>query len=175
MTKNPALSVESLKRFDRDPETITLRAAVLVGRKIAKETREKVDAYIATVFARFNFTDSRTGERIEKPGDLYRCTDEAACAEFYAACDEAHAANGFKTPGPGYCPALIAENEVAKAERALVRHAQLFIGVDFVSAKPDLYRKALELFLVSPAARPQSRPAALADGLAKADPRRRLC
>lgn len=121
---------------------------VLVARTIAAMERKRVDDYIAPVFAKFYFTDSRTGEVITKPDDLYRALDdqEAECQEFYAACDAEHRRHGFTGP-TGHCPALTAEHDVIIAERALLDALSALMGADFSYVYGENREKALDLAL----------------------------
>ena len=125
-----------------------LAYAVVAAQALAIVERERVDAYIAPVFARFTFTDSRTGEPITSPRDLYRSTDEDECKLFYAACDAAHRERGFSGE-PGHCPALVAEHNVIIAERALLDSLGALLGQDMSYAYGDTRKKALALALGS--------------------------
>jgi hypothetical protein len=155
-TINPALSIVLLRRMEADPQTKPLRVAVLTLRRIAASTRAKVDAYVAPVFARFEFYndqevqhDLKPRERITAVDRLYLSNDEPQRARFYAACEEAHAANGF--PGLGdKCPALMAENAVRLAENALLSHAERHLCIPFSTAAPDIRRRAIELMTHTP-------------------------
>lgn len=155
-----SLTVAAVKAFYKSPETMKLVAAIPLAKAHAKEVRAKVDAYIAPVFAAcgpFPIAD-RFAERlgadakVDKPSNLYRCEDEAKIEAFYAACDEAHKANGYDLPA-GYCPALIAEHAVVEAERALLKHA-MAAGIipDGADLSPKLREKALNLLVNPPRA-----------------------
>lgn len=144
------LTMASLKAVERNRETIVLKAAVLALRERAVRVRAEVDAYTAPVFARFEFRSKYDGAPITRPADLYLSGDEAGCAEFFAACDLANREHGYELPA-GHCPALVAENEVLKAERQLLEHYSKALGTDFAGTWGELREKALALFLGGPA------------------------
>lgn len=157
MSAAPALTVASLRRFERDPVTRALRAQVIVLHELAVKRRAEVDAYIAPVFARFEFYADRWperrscgGERITNPRDLYLSADDAQCARFYAACDAAHREHGHQLP-EGHCPALRAENDAISAENALLAHAALSLGIEGLGdTYGELRDRALALFMHPP-------------------------
>jgi hypothetical protein len=113
-------------------------ADVLKARAFAVSEQQRVDAYVRPIFDGFTFTISgdvdprHAGQRITKPRDLYLSSDGELCQQFYDACDAAHRAHGFTGPH-GYCPALVAETDAMRAERALLEKAGAFFGVDFAS------------------------------------------
>jgi len=144
-----SLTIENLKRFDRNPVTQALRAAVLVSRAVAKKTRADVDAYTMPAFHGFGFVDAETGKPLKHWSDLYLSHQDATA--FYAACDDLNRAHGYDLPA-GYCPALVAEHAVIKAENALLKHAGSCLGIDFECACLDIRRDALALFLDPPRA-----------------------
>ena len=127
---------------------------VCLAQAFAECERERVDAYIAPVFARFNFVIGPTmaahykdgGQRITDPGKLYLCEDEEQCKAYYAACDDAHRAHGF-TGKPGYCPALIAEALLIDAQNCLLRVGCDLLGLDDIPAMPEHRAKMLDLLL----------------------------
>ncbi len=115
-----------------------LAEAVCMAQAFAECERERVDAYIQPIFDSFNFMigekmgnrlQNDVGERITDPKQLYLCTDETLCAQYYAACDVAHRAHGF-TGKPGYCPALIAEDQLRKAQHALIDAGCKLMDID---------------------------------------------
>lgn len=121
----PQLTVAAVERFDRDLETRRLRRALREARDTARTTREHVDSYILPLFQTFRFlrsacfAEQRAGEPINHPRYLYLTDQEEDVKRFYAACDEAHQEHGYELPGPGYCPALMAEHSLTQAENAL--------------------------------------------------------
>jgi hypothetical protein len=118
-----------------------LAEAVCMAQAFAELERPRVDAYVLPIFERYEFKDEE-GQPIPNPDRLYRCPDDAKCAAFYAECDAAHRANGFKG-SEGVCPALQAENLVIEAEQALIRVAAVFFGIE----NAPLYDKKREQFL----------------------------
>jgi len=101
-------------------------------RKEAARVRKIVDAYQLPIFKRFKFPT-----KIKNPKALYLLDEEYdnLVAEFYQACEVAHKENGFNVK-PGYCPALVAENEAIQAERPLLEGYARETGLnpDFVLA-----------------------------------------
>lgn len=120
------LTVKKLQAWSR--RNRALAENVLKAQALAEITRERVDAYIAPIFARYQFKDD-SGQPIAAASKLYKCDDDAACAAFYAECDAAHRAHGF-TGAIGECPALIAEDLLTKAQNALVDSLCGLAGVD---------------------------------------------
>lgn len=112
--------------------------AVLMAQAFAELERERVDAYILPIFQSFqpHFRVNpkwaeRYGELVQKPRDLYLCDNEAIVADYFAECDAAHRAHGFKGP-QGHCPALSAEWLHTQAETALIELAKPLTGIDNV-------------------------------------------
>jgi hypothetical protein len=124
--------------------------AVLMARAFAQVERERVDAYILPIFARYTFVDGLSrrgdhrGEKIDRPDQLYLSTDEALVAQYFEECDQAHRAHGFKGP-KGHCPALTAEHLVIKTEQALIDLAKPLIGIDDVYG--DDRKRYLEILI----------------------------
>lgn len=123
-----------------------LADGVMVAMAFAKLERERVDAYIEPIFATFSFTESRTGKPIATPDSLYLTDDEPRLKEYYAACDAAHRKHGFTGP-EGHCPALIAENAVMKAERALLEVAAKWFDLDVDLIYGENRKKMIDLLL----------------------------
>ncbi len=125
-----------------------LADALMVAMASAELERERVDAYVEPIFATYGFRDSRTGEPLKNSRELYRVEDLAdeQVKAFYAACDAAHRERGFTGPD-GNCPALVAENAVVKAERALLEAAGRFLGFDADLCYGANRKKMLDLLL----------------------------
>jgi hypothetical protein len=120
-----------------------------MARAFAQVERERVDAYILPIFARYTFVDGlsrgeRRGTPIEKPDQLYMCTDEAGVAAYFEECDQAHRAHGFKGP-KGHCPALTAETLLMRTEQALIDLAKPLTGIDDVYG--DDRKRYLEILI----------------------------
>lgn len=126
------LSADQFKTWCKDHSTDA--ALLLAAMARARVTRARVDAYIAPVFAGFTFpTSAETREAggpefVTKPEELYLCEDDSLCRDYFAACDVAHAANGY-TMQPGFCPALTAAHDVIKLENAFIDEAAALTGV----------------------------------------------
>lgn len=121
------LTVAKLKAWNTSRETNKLRADLILAKARAQVTRERVNAYIAPVFARFAFYADRHPERrkVERITDweqIYLSKDDAQAAAFYAACDEEHKAHGWNIPA-GNCPICMSESAEVDAENALLNHA----------------------------------------------------
>lgn len=125
--------------------------AVLMARVFAQMERERVDAYILPIFARYSFTVAakwaeRGIEAIRKPRDLYLSDDEPQVAAYFADCDEAHRAHGFTGP-QGQCPALVAEHLVITAENLLIGLGESLFGVQVHMLGLDERAKYLDLLI----------------------------
>ena len=132
-------TLQQFKKFCKANKA--LAEAVCLAQAFAECERKRVDAYIKPVFDSFKF------DGIESPRDLYLCEDDAKCAEYYAACDVAHRANGFKGEA-GYCPALIAESLYIDAQNAMLKIGCEFLGVNIESLwKMENRRQMLDLLL----------------------------
>lgn len=144
-TATKALTVKKLRTWARSNRS--LAETVLKAQAFAELERERVDAYIAPIFARYGFKDDE-GNAIASPRKLYLCEDDAACAAFYAECDAVHCAHGF-IGGAGECPALVAESILIQAQNLLLDSLAKFVGVDGFSGSLELREKALKLALGS--------------------------
>lgn len=140
MLKN--INVRKFKTWARKNQDLAL--TVVKAQAFYQLERERVDAYIAPVFAGFGFKDE-DGDPIPSASKLYLCEDDDACAAFYAACDVAHRANGW-TGEAGHCPALTAESLMIQAENLLLDSLAALMGVSF-SGSLELRAKALKLAL----------------------------
>lgn len=131
-----------------------LGMTVVCAQAFAKTERQRVDAYIAPIFASFTFHVSDDFKRAED-GDV-RITDISRLyltdldsenyKAFVEACADAHAANGW-TGEREYCPALVAEQLQREAERALLKSGSDLLGVDLTSTYGDQRTQALDLLL----------------------------
>jgi hypothetical protein len=149
-TWNPTL----VKAFLEHKQTRAVRKALIVARNYAAETRAKVDAYEAPIFAKYEFyndLDTRAGSprrRLERIGEIYLSEDEAACAKLYAELQAAHRLNGYNVK-EDCCPALVAENEVIRLENALLTWGSTFFNFDFTGCRMELRERAIELFMAA--------------------------
>lgn len=128
--------------------------AVLMAQAYAELERERVDAYIAPILAKYAFkADGFDGrylgeypQGITNVRDLYLCGDEPGLKAFYADCDEAHRAHGFTGP-QGHCPALRAENLLIEAQNALIEVAKPLFGIESHNLFGDNRKKYLNLLI----------------------------
>lgn len=147
MTKQP--TVQQFRQFARD--IAPAARTVCLAQAHAQLERERVNAYIQPILARYAFTDdtstdSHRGTIITDVEHLYLSADEPGLKAFYADCDDAHRAHGF-TGTIGHCPALIAENLLRATEREFLKLGGQFFGVSFEDTYGDNRKKALELLL----------------------------
>jgi hypothetical protein len=127
-------TVPALKKWARANKG--LAKAVLKAKAFAEVERERVDAYVEGVFAKYEFyndldspRNTRKGEKLTHSKSLYLSTDEAKTSEFYAECDRAHREHGF-TGTEGHCPALEAESLLVEAENGLLDEVGKLMGLD---------------------------------------------
>lgn len=149
MTAAP--SVDQFKTWAKD--CAPAARAVLMARVFADMEKERVNAYIRPIFDRYKFTlDPRwndAGYTIRGPEHLYLCDlDSVEVANFYAECDEAHIAHGWKGKA-GHCPALTAQTLVNTTERLLIELAESLCGIKNEQLYGDDRAKYLELLLSS--------------------------
>jgi hypothetical protein len=130
-----------------------LARAVCMAKAFAELERERVNAYIRPIFDSVKFTVaakwSKNGdepERILNPDHLYLSDQEAMVADYFAECDHAHRAHGFRGE-PGHCPALEAAELQRIAENALIDLARPLFGFDSSDLFGELRTKALDLLL----------------------------
>ena len=135
-TQHPKLTIAQVRAFARAPERASAVAALLAARAFAKAERERVDAYVLPIFARYEFFADRAAkpgeapERIADPKDLYLSGDDTLFARFLDECADAHAAHGW-AGDRSFCPALVAEHAVTKAEQALLAVGAKYLGAEF--------------------------------------------
>ena len=123
-TNTGALTVSKLKAWAR--QNRDLAVAVVAAQAFHQVERERVDTYVAPIFARYDFRDE-DGKAIATAERLYLSEDDDACKAFYAECDVAHREHGFAGE-PGECPALVAESLKIKAENMLLESLAKFTG-----------------------------------------------
>jgi hypothetical protein len=138
-----------------------LAHAVLMAQSYAETKRKQVDAYIAPIFAKFKFypsddmlsmkgTDSRRGvanEQITDIRDLYMTDLEGVeYLTFCKLCDDEHRKHGF-TGKPGYCPALMAEDMLIKAQNVLLESGCALLGLRDIPFAPAHRKQMLDLLI----------------------------
>lgn len=141
-----------IQTFLNHKQTRAVVKALRRARAYAAETRAKVDAYTAPIFAKYEFYNDLEASRRNVPRvrltsdkNLYLSQDAEGCARYFAEVSAAHAPNGFPDMGDK-CPALVAEHAVVKLENALLTWASTFFNFDFTCRAPDLRARALALF-----------------------------
>lgn len=147
--KTPTL--QQFKSFSKD--IAPAARAVLMARVFADMERERVNAYIQPIFDSYKFVYGpygleREGQRMTDPKDMYMLADldDALVKAYYADCDDAHRAHGFRGP-QGHCPALHAENLVLAVERELMKLAEPLFGIKETSVYGKDRAKYLELLI----------------------------
>ena len=150
-TKSPTMpTLDEFKALAGDIAPVV--SALLVAQAHAEHERARVNQYIRPVFDRYTFMVAerfrRAGEptQITEPENLYLCDDDALCRRYYDDCDAAHRAHGFTGP-KDHCPALVAENLVLEAERALMEAAQPLLGIDPNTVYGENRKKYLKLLI----------------------------
>ena len=151
-------SLQEFKRWSR--EHYALAYAVVAAQAFAQCERARVDAYIAPIFERHTFNvcerfAKSPPERITNIGNLYLTDLEAPdYLAFLAECDAANRAHGW-TGQDGFCPALVAEHEATKAERALIDAGRELMGIEqdlYGDNRAKMLRLLLEMCLSRKAA-----------------------
>lgn len=119
-----------------------LAKAVCAAQALSECERVRVDAYILPLFRSFKF------DGIGEPDLLYRCDDDAKCAQYFAACDVAHREHGFTGPAE-HCPALIAREIYIDAQNALLRSGCDLTGLRDIPSLPDQRAAMLDILLTA--------------------------
>jgi len=123
---------------DVTPKLKEAVAAYIARQQTATALREKVDRVEREVLQAvelFNDLDVQHGyqerERIFDPGRAYLSTDEVALKKYYGLVDAKLREAKIKPDDmhPDHCPALVAENEVTKAEWELLDEAAKMLDV----------------------------------------------
>ncbi len=135
-------------------EHAELAEAVRQTQAHARAEKERVDAYILPIFARYEFYNDASrsttaytqGERITNPEYLYLSNDGKQAARYYTECDRAYRAHGFTGP-KGYCPELAAEELQHRAEEILIRSGCLFLDIDISHIYGAAHEKMLSLLI----------------------------
>ncbi len=149
----PTMKVPDLATFKAWAKDCAPAArAVCMARAFAEVERERVDAYIAPIFAayRFEYRPGRSGLTgvIPDPKYLYMVEDldDPLVAAFYADCAAAHRAHGWTGPAD-HCPALHAETLRRETERLLIGLAEPLFGLSNDHLFGDNRVKYLELLI----------------------------
>lgn len=137
------MHVNDLKKWAAENESIA--RTVFLSMAYAQLTRERVDAIERAILAEKPLINGmehiHKGELITDPKLTYLCTDEAACAEYFAECDRRERAAGVKPADmpTSHCPALVAEDLQRQAEWCIIQSSAELFGID-----PDMINTGLE-------------------------------
>jgi hypothetical protein len=121
------------------PALTSYVSAYLMSRAYAETMRQRVDAIeraILTECPIYADTDRRcstgTPEQIFSGKDLWLCSDEALCADFYAEANKRERAAGLKPDSmpDDHCPALVAEHLQLQMEWKLIDESGRPFGVN---------------------------------------------
>ncbi len=114
------------------PEIRSCVNAYLMARAYAETMREKVDAIHREILTECPiYADKHEGRQIFKSGDLYLCTNDALCQDFYEEADKRLRAAKLKPDNMpvDHCPALVAEHLQVKTEWLLIGAAGEPFGI----------------------------------------------
>lgn len=102
--------------------------AYLLATAYAKFERERVNVIYSGILAKSPGYLDDEGKRITSPRDAWRIADKRESEIYYAECQDAIDAAGYKLPR-GHCPALVAENVQRDAAKVLIDAAGEFFAV----------------------------------------------
>ena len=144
-------TLDEFKTWARAHHALAL--AVCKAHAFAECERARVNAYILPIFQRYGFRadlklihQSPDANRpLSTPDELY-LSEDPRIPDYYAECDAAHRAHGFRGPD-GHCPALRAENLHIQAENALLEAAHDLLEVDLSGLNGQTRKKMLDLLL----------------------------
>ena len=114
------------------PELIQAVNAYLMAAAYAKAMRDRVDAVHAEILTECPiYADLDDGQQILRSRDLYLCSNEALCADFYAEANHRLRKMGIKPADmpDEHCPALVAENLECKSKNFLAEVSGRPFGV----------------------------------------------
>jgi len=163
-------TIEEFRTWCRDNAKLAL--AVCEAQAVVETIKLYEDAYIKPIFDSFNFIcegnavarlDSRRAEKLAgkpilSPDDSNFCLLHGAdepehiknkLRAYYAACDAAHRAHGYKDLPEGHSPTLRAEHLHTQAEWALMDSAGRLFGLTEHPHMPDDRKRYLDLLIGS--------------------------
>lgn len=140
-----SLNLNTVKAFFKNPQNVKLIDDLLAKREKAQAVRKHVDGYIEPVLLKANLKDDQ-GNTITDHRHVFLCEDDEKVNAFFAACDSAHAENGYDMP-EGFCPALTAEHEAIKAENAVMDAASQAMDAPFHNLNLKSRRKFFDLVI----------------------------
>jgi hypothetical protein len=148
------LTLPNFQQWARDNKPLAL--AVSGARVFAEMEKERVNAYILPIFAKYEFyndleceqTNSRRAERtrITNPALLYLSTDEEQVQRYYEETYDAHEQHGW-TGERGYCPALVARHLQVQAENTLLESYQSQMDIETMCLTLEKRQRMLDLLL----------------------------
>lgn len=154
MTTATMPTLPQLKQWAKDNRRLAL--AVCAAQAYAETMREAVDKIQRQILAELPLYDDLMAEhkgterkRITDPKHTYLSQDEAACQRYFAECNTRTRAAGLKPADmpDEYCPALVAEHDQIKAERALLDSGGALCGFGSDDLWGELRDRGLKLFL----------------------------
>lgn len=126
----PQITPDMVHAYARDKDAKAAAWTLTAARVRAKVYREAMDKITAGILADMKCTDD-DGKPVTEPKDAWTLNDDDH-AEYVRRKQAAQAAAGYDVP-EGYCPALMAEADVTKAENALLDIAAKHLG-DYMNA-----------------------------------------
>ena len=132
---NETMETNEFRQLCNSPAWQSAVQAYLMQRAMAETMRAKVDAIHREILEECPvYADKRDGgDQILRSRDLYLCSDEALCEDFYAESDHLLKKAGIKpeTMPRDHCPALVEEHNLTKVEWVLLNDiAGPHFGVD---------------------------------------------
>jgi hypothetical protein len=151
MTTRIKLTTSTIAQIALDPEYKALQKLVVSYRQKATEVSQIVLAYSEPLFLSYGFRDAITNELIMESKYSYTAASEEDDHEllfrdYYEKLHSLHIKNGFEIKEVGYCPALIAGNNLLKAENKLLEYMEERLGMPEIMDIEDR-KKAIELYL----------------------------
>ena len=109
----------NLVKLSKNPKLVEAAAKVIATKAAYKAVKERVDAYVAPIFASMkdSFPLGKYAKGpIESPKEIFLADlNSPEVKAYWDALQVAHKENGFNVP-EGYCPALCAEHEHLEAK-----------------------------------------------------------
>jgi hypothetical protein len=126
------MTMKAIDKVIKCAKTKALVETYLARRAISEVTRERIDTLYNQALQSFVFCDKITGERFTHHKDTWKVDNLADLEPFYTLCDTLAKENGIKPAGMerDYCPALVAEDNLRKAENELIEYTGKPLGVD---------------------------------------------
>jgi hypothetical protein len=137
------------KELNSNNEVLCVALELLLLKEEHKQIAQRVDAYRKKIIEEMKPVEVETGKLITDISRDWLMSDEQF--QIYAdRCDEEKEKAGFKGIEAGYCPKLIAESKIQKAERKLVdiwAPKMDLSAENLATTKYELYREFIELTL----------------------------